>query len=864
MDLLQSNFADQWRPKGLPDKNDLSCSKKTILSCQQRGERDEDKCCTCNAKPIWEGKEQQLNIEYIHILGKTLVLHENPVNVTSVYKIQHSHGEMSQIPINICNPDQSSQKTLDKLSPSEREIANISPLLPRIVKIDLSYNKLSDIGDLNCLTALDTLDLSSNRITYLSNTSFSSLSHLRVLLLNQNRIKMMDTFVLGPETMHLSQVDLSGNQLESLDISNFITENAFCLLDYSGNVIEELTNVQNRKLDTSKQYEGGFVSFQGNMFTTFPDFKELLDLPGIEQLGSVLNFGFDFRAAAIGCDCVLEPLMEKSKDFVKTYWRDYFDVKCSSPERLKGKSVVNVTLDDLHCDLTPKDGCPFQCECKDIPSQRTLYVNCANTGKTEFPAELPFSKYSENINLNLTGNEITKIGNVPYLNKISNLDISHNELVEIDAEIAQKLENASIDLSANKRLSSLPHSMQYRNMCSIHTSSLVLDCTCDSKWMENWMNIKNCPKSENFQCRVEKYGIMPASDFRKEMLDCNPKDRFLTTVATTVASILTTIILSATLIFKFRYEVLIILLKMRQKNPNSVQPQLNYDAFISFDTDNDELQKWVYMTLVPNLEQDGYKIFLPGRDIPFGEVRAAVTIDTLQTTHNFVLILSESYLEQEDQVWTDNEWKYGWHMFKADSQKNIVLINYDHVSSFDVDHPQIKAFLRVGGQVDFLNPHRNIMEKISDKLGPTCAVTKQFYHDCNKKQIFVPVHLFQAENTEQSGVKEAFKANEADYYINVDLRNEEDISDNNDDNTNTLTYKKLNTDNDNKTDNVANEDLKKTEQNCFNRSDVDLAHENGVQKFSGGILDIKEMRRSVKGPLKYWERKEHLTALSDT
>lgn len=539
LDILQTSFPDQWHPKGVPDKNDLRCTQETITWCQSEESTTVDACCNCHATPIWAGNEVQLPIEYITVLGATVILREWNANITSVYKIEYEDAGISEIPVNICNGDGTSDTFLNELSSSARELTNISTLWPRIVRIDLSTNNLLAISDLNCLTALDTLDLSFNRITHLSNASFTKLTHLRVVLLHHNRIKSMDSYVIAAKTMHLSKIDLSENDLETLDISNFISENPFCDIDYSGNVIEEITNINDAKLNTSKHYEGGFVSLKGNLSHTFPDFNEILNLDGIEQIGTFLDFRFDFRESSIGCDCVLEPLMEKSKDFVKTYWRDYFDVKCDSPERLKGRSVVNLTLDDFICDLNPQDGCPFGCKCLDIPSQQTLFVDCSYKGMTEFPERLPVSKYSTNINLNLTGNQITSIGNISYLENITNLNLSKNQLEDIDEAAAQALKHAHIDLSNNLNLVSLPQSLQYRNMCSVSMSNIVLECDCQSRWLETWIDVKSCPKSQDFKCRVPGHGLMPAKDFNSDMLHCSPQDQFVVIISVTLASIIT-------------------------------------------------------------------------------------------------------------------------------------------------------------------------------------------------------------------------------------------------------------------------------------------------------------------------------------
>jgi hypothetical protein len=159
---------------------------------------------------------------------------------------------------------------------------------------------------------------------------------------------------------------------------------------------------------------------------------------------------------------------------------------------------------------------------------------------------------------------------------------------------------------------------------------------------------------------------------------------------------------------------------MRLKSRNTVVPLNEYDVFLSFNDADEDVDRWVNSILVPELTNAGYSVFKPNRDATFGAERDSEIIDILSKTRNFLTIMSESYLQESEEgmrSWTENEWKYGWNNFKNDRSKNIVLVNFDHLSSFDVNKPQLKAFLRVGCTVDFKNHDRKIMQEIFEKLG---------------------------------------------------------------------------------------------------------------------------------------------------
>jgi hypothetical protein len=205
---------------------------------------------------------------------------------------------------------------------------------------------------------------------------------------------------------------------------------------------------------------------------------------------------------------------------------------------------------------------------------------------------------------------------------------------------------------------------------------------------------------------------------------------------------------------RLRYEILIIFLRLRQKKRNAINPLQPYDVFISFNDNDDAVRTWINKFLEPNLAKTGYNVFNPSRDIAYGAERDAEVISTISNTRNFLLVLTDSYLTEPvdgQRSWTENEWKYGWNQFKSDRSKNIVLVNFDHASSFDVEHRQIMAFLRVGTTVQFKNNTRNIMEEIHRKLGKPFPVIESKY-DSNSKQVF-PKDIFltkteQEHNTE--------------------------------------------------------------------------------------------------------------------
>jgi hypothetical protein len=73
-------------------------------------------------------------------------------------------------------------------------------------------------------------------------------------------------------------------------------------------------------------------------------------------------------------------------------------------------------------------------------------------------------------------------------------------------------------------------------------------------------------------------------------------------------------------------------------------------------------------------------------------------------------------------MWVQNEWKYAWHNYKSDPNREIIIINYDMLDYKNVVKRHIGTFLRLGKYIDFSNHKQLIKEEIASKLNMTKRV----------------------------------------------------------------------------------------------------------------------------------------------
>jgi len=717
-----------WIPSWLPERDDLLCDQyceenRNLLMDPLFEYQTVDNCCTCHSCTTWRGQEVELFLEYVTVTGKTLVLSRETYNNESVYKIDHPSSELTAIPSNLCDWDNDTRLR----SRFSSEFENIKQFLGQIVKIDLHSNKIRQLTDLNCMPRLDQLYLSNNRITFVSNTTFQYLSYLRDLDLSNNRITHLDPMLLYQPTLSVLYADFSFNDLAEVDVTNAITVHPFCLVDYSNNKLDIINNELDFKLNTSINYGLGIVSLADNIFKTFPDFKELFNLENLNEIGALFDGGFDFRDIQISCDCHLEPFRSLTGNITKSFWRDYHNVTCYEPEHLKGQSVFKVDPKLMVCTLTAESNCPRGCDCVDRSKLDTLYVDCSNLNLHELPLILPISKYSSKIALNVSGNHIRAVANRTYLRDLSYLDLSHNNLETIDEKLVGYLENASLDISNNRFLRKLAPTFQYRHLCSTFITNVTITCGCAERWIETWMKTKSCANIPSFQCQTNDGKIIPAAKFRKEMLDCS--ENFVIFLVMTIILLVIALVLSFTglITYKYRYEILIVWLRYKHVKVDVPIQTFKWDIAITLDDSDDDVRRWTRKFLIDELTSQGYKVFLPYRDVIGGDKLSQVSEEFLQT-RSVIVVLSENYVKDKDDdneedvtdvKWTDMEWKYAWHQYRSDKRKNLVIVNYDHISSFDMPHPQIRAFLRVGHTVEFGNHDIEVMDKILRKVGPS-------------------------------------------------------------------------------------------------------------------------------------------------
>lgn len=111
----------------------------------------------------------------------------------------HIHGCLRAIPTDICS-------------------------YPNIQVLNLESNKISDINKITCLKSLEIFNFKANQLKHLSDTTFVNMTNLREVNLANNPIYTMDPHAFALEAGNILKYDLSGNKLQTIDVTNLVME----------------------------------------------------------------------------------------------------------------------------------------------------------------------------------------------------------------------------------------------------------------------------------------------------------------------------------------------------------------------------------------------------------------------------------------------------------------------------------------------------------------------------------------------------------------------------------------------------------------------------------------------------------------
>lgn len=178
----------------------------------------------------------------------------------------------------------------------------------------------------------------------------------------------------------------------------------------------------------------------------------------------------------------------------------------------------------------------------------------------------------------------------------------------------------------------------------------------------------------------------------------------------------------------FRFEIF--LLTKRLQVARKHDGQFEHDVYISVCENHGLLISWIKFTLRPFLVAKDYNVYFHSIDGDAGVCKEEGIVSNISKSRNFLIILSTDYTKEDyESIWTNIEWKHAWNLFKEESRvRNLVIVNYDQLQTKVFPVGPLKAYLRLGLDIDFANKKHKLLREISERLGEpnhNCLSTRE-------------------------------------------------------------------------------------------------------------------------------------------
>ncbi|XP_053402727.1 uncharacterized protein LOC128558014 [Mercenaria mercenaria] len=679
----------KWAPAN-STRNDMYCPE----NCYNNPGEDEC-CCCCRAVTCWELDTAacnvtvgQLSVEYKDVYGSAkFVSSENH----TWYEAVHRNGRLTKFPDNLCD------------------------FADSLVKLDLSYNRIRNISDIRCLNKLDTIRLDGNKITEISNDTFSDMEYLRIVSLSRNNIETLQPNTNQKKNGNILMIDFSYNIVETIDITNIIRPGPFCNFSCEGCEVTEKTNLLSYVIDESNIHGPGDINLKikGTSGEGFINFTTL-GLNDYSMLGKYFKGRLNYNGSSVHCDCSLYPFFTHLGKNAHKYWPeiDNQDIICISPENMKGRNLTNMyqtqKFEELTCNIPD---CPKNCICTDIPSDGVVKVKC--TGLTSMPDFAPIGYWkNDRIDLDLSdsSNKISHFSNRNFVKRIITMDLTGNTIQTFDVNAIENLgENVQIDMSY-QNLKTLPVAFNKLHPRRIKFGSHPVECDCDNLWIGDWIRYNKAQGS--LQCMTRK-GVVPAELVTTEFLECLIEVEIPGFFPVLLALLVSSIFVVSLLCYYFRYEIM--LLKRKCINKKAKCGEFEFDAMLTFSVKNPNVFRWVERKIVPALKREGYSLFVPFYDIIFGGNRELEIAKGVGKSRNYVVFLCNKYLCDENSV---QEFEILWKHFCMDTKKNIIVVNFDNFECSEIKIRRLRAFRIIREDLNFIERETKLFERLIQRLGP--------------------------------------------------------------------------------------------------------------------------------------------------
>jgi hypothetical protein len=302
---------------------------------------------------------------------------------------------------------------------------------------------------------------------------------------------------------------------------------------------------------------------------------------------------------------------------------------------------------------------------------------------------------------------ITRVYAVNYLQNITFLDLSGNQITEISDTVPSGLQTIEQLSLTDHTLLKLSRAFSAIDAGKIWFGRNEVPCSCNEKWIKPWRLGSKVNSSNPLLCRTESGVILPAED---AFDNCNGSDfnkSFLTFI------IIPAMALSAYLTFRsLRFDFVIMknrLWKMKKR-------EYRYDTFFLFDDSNEDVTRFT-LDVYLHLHRQGYECFVPQIHGEVGEVREIQLFRNIKESRSVVTVLS---MPKNDDVIDDViiGMKSAWSLLYSNDINIIAVIFSGRFSEQKARFPYLGALNRANRVFKMTSRKYNVKQKVYETLPP--------------------------------------------------------------------------------------------------------------------------------------------------
>ena len=617
----------------------------TMLECKGREVREERHLCSCEPS---EYDNTTLSIHCEQIEREKIRDCFMRYNRTKTLILRRSH--MDRIPDEI-------------------------DMLKHVENVDFSENELRDLKFPNqTCRLLREINVNFNNIKILKSGSLDCFTNLHTLAIANNSLKLIEPGAFNKKLNKFRKLNAQYNDLEWLDsgVVSMVDNNITIIVNVSFNKISYFTNEANMTIMDINKSETICFDLMHNNFTriNITYYRRMLNITNILQLYNLWNSGFDIRFNPLICDCAMYEISLLLRIFRHMDPNNpFFSFSCYDPPSLRGMKVYSVQDHDFNCSVSER--CPKECSCIETISFPLVTISCGDSyNSTRLPLELPLFK---NIRLNIVNSDLSALEHRPYLTNVTELDISHNKVGEIDPNIVPQLDMIQRVYINDNFLSYLPRQME--NMNFIRLLSMTLDgnqfrCDCHSKWLKIWLlkHKDRIPNQDKILCVTTGVPIVDTDDSNFVCLKPVPLNLILALAF--VGFIILGMVPLVLYINRTRIQVFFIAKFNIHCCKNKVKTNLKYDIFLSHSSLDDDI---VFSELIPKLENHDppFKLCRDDRDFTVGKTIASNIITNIESSLTTLLVISNNFLQSE---WCRMEFKQAHLKLLTEKRANLIMI----------------------------------------------------------------------------------------------------------------------------------------------------------------------------------------------